>query len=211
MSTSKTGESSGRYSEICGATNNRGGPCKLPAGWGTPGSGGGLCKFHGGASTGPKNTDHLEDNGFAKGNSGGGAPELNTNAEIHGGFGDWRKEYERLDDETKAWVARYVDSARETVNKHAPEVAPDRREELLREYATRIILEQKAGCDVWLSLDGSGEGRGIEIVEKTVEHNGETYTITKPNPALKASRQHDSRQRKIAKELRLYPGFQDTE
>mgnify|MGYP007099780582 CR=1 FL=1 len=57
-----------RYDDICGAANNRGDPCKLPAGWGTPGSSGDRCKFHGGLSTGPDDTSHLEDNDFAKDN-----------------------------------------------------------------------------------------------------------------------------------------------
>jgi hypothetical protein len=35
---------------ICGATNNAGGPCELPAGWGTDHVGEGRCKLHGGAS-----------------------------------------------------------------------------------------------------------------------------------------------------------------
>jgi len=32
----------------CGATNNNGGPCELPAGWGTDHVGEGRCKYHGG-------------------------------------------------------------------------------------------------------------------------------------------------------------------
>jgi len=60
-----------RYDDICGAANNRGEPCKLPAGWGTPGSGGKRCRFHGGCSTGPDDASHLEDNDFAKDNDGG--------------------------------------------------------------------------------------------------------------------------------------------
>ena len=33
-----------RYADICGATSRSGISCKLPAGWGTPGSGGTRCK-----------------------------------------------------------------------------------------------------------------------------------------------------------------------
>ena len=91
MSAEKPGDTAGRYTDICGATNRNGEPCSLPAGWGTPGSQKGRCRFHGGASTGPKDTEHLEENDFAEGNAGGGAPEGNTNSQIHGGFADWRK------------------------------------------------------------------------------------------------------------------------
>lgn len=40
--------------DLCGATNRNGEPCQLKAGWGTDHLGVGRCKFHGGASTGPK-------------------------------------------------------------------------------------------------------------------------------------------------------------
>lgn len=36
--------------DTCGATNRDGGPCGLPAGWGTEHVGEGRCKLHGGAS-----------------------------------------------------------------------------------------------------------------------------------------------------------------
>jgi hypothetical protein len=75
-----------RYADICGATNRNGNPCKLPAGWGTPGSGGTRCKFHGGLSSGPDNTSHLEENDSAKDNPGGRPPENNDNAAIHAGL-----------------------------------------------------------------------------------------------------------------------------
>lgn len=113
-----TGKSEGRYSEICGATNNRGKPCKLPAGWGTPGLGGKRCKFHGGGSTGPEDTSHLEGNDYAEGNPGGGAPELNTNAQTANGiWNNWRKVYERLPEERRAYIDRLVE---ETVSKVEP-------------------------------------------------------------------------------------------
>lgn len=40
--------------EICGAKTRSGDPCRLTAGYGTNHFGNGKCKFHGGASTGPK-------------------------------------------------------------------------------------------------------------------------------------------------------------
>jgi hypothetical protein len=43
------------------------------------------------------------------------------------------------------------------------------------------------------------------------EIGGETYTVRKANPALRAGSSLLPRQREIAKELRLYPGFQADE
>ena len=56
--------------------------------WEDPVAANGRCELHGGASTGPRDTSYLESNDFAKGNPGGGAPEGNENAKIHGGFSD---------------------------------------------------------------------------------------------------------------------------
>lgn len=208
MSKSKSDETDGRYSEVCGATNNRGEPCKLPAGWGTPGSGGGRCKFHGGASTGPTETGYLEGNDHAEGNAGGSAPELNTNAATSGAWCDWEKAYERFDDDTRAWVDRLRVDMRETAEEHAPEVPEERREQLLKEKATRTVLEQRADRDVFTGgcmLDGPGRGL-IVSEEETV--NGETVEHEKVNPSLEASVRHAERGREIAKELSLWPGFQ---
>jgi len=201
-----TKKSAGRYSEICGATNNRGEPCSLPAGWGTPGSQKGRCKFHGGSSTGPSDTSYLEGNDFAKDNPGGGAPALNSNAEIHGGFGDWRKAYERFDEDTKATVHRLEDSMRETAKEHAPDVDADRRDELLREKATLMVMEPRASYDTF-AIEAD-DARGM-VIEEEIEIDGETYINKKANPAFEASHRLMKRQFEIAKELRLYPGYRD--
>jgi hypothetical protein len=78
-----------------------------------------------------------EGNDRAAGNPGGGAPELNTNAQIHGGFADWEKAYERFDDETREYVDRLAADMQETAAEHAPKVSADRRERLAKEKATR--------------------------------------------------------------------------
>ena len=85
-----------RYANICGATNCNGNPCKLPGGWGTPGSGGTRCRFHGELSSDPDDTSRLEENDFEKNSPSGCPPENNDNAAIHGGFSDWRTVYERF-------------------------------------------------------------------------------------------------------------------
>lgn len=195
-------------SSKCGATNRHGDPCQLPAGWGTPGSGGGRCKFHGGASTGPRETSHLEDNSYAEGNPGGGAPELNTNREIHGGFADWWKAYQRFDDETREWVDQLAKSVREEAAEYAPDVDADRRDRLAREYGTLGVLERKAMADAWIDPDGDHPGRGL-VIEETVDVDGETWTEWKENPALRAGHTLSGRRRQIGCELRLWPGVRD--
>lgn len=198
----------GRYSETCGATNRNGEPCGLPAGWGTPGSKKGRCKFHGGCSTGPKDTSHLEGNDFAKENPGGGPPEGNTNAEVHGGFSDWRKVYDRLDEETTAYVDELRDCMRNRAKEHAPEVDADRREELLKERATLSILWKRAAADtVGTPADPVDGARGL-VIEETAEVNGESYTRHRMNPAFTAGFRLKSRQRELDRELRLRPAFQ---
>jgi len=74
---------------------------KYPVG----GAGEGRCRLHGGASTGPDEpaTEHLEGNDHAVDND-GGAPEGNANARIHGGFSDWRKAYDRFDEDTREMI-----------------------------------------------------------------------------------------------------------
>lgn len=199
MSTGKSG-GSGRYSEICGATNSEGDPCKLPAGWGTPGSGGSRCKFHGGCG-GTNSTDHLEGNNFAEGNPGGSPPTGNSNAEIHGGWSDWRKYYDRFDAEEKEYVERLVDDFCETAAEHAPDVDADRREELARECATLMLLRRDASEDVWCDIDGSGPGRGLVLTDDDGRQ--------RINPAHHAVHRLRRRGREIAEELCLWYAFQD--
>jgi len=209
MSTEKTRGSGGRYSDICGATNRHGEPCSLPAGWGTPGSGGSRCKYHGGASTGPKDTEHLEENDFAEGNPGGGAPEGNTNSRIHGGFGDWRTVYDRLDEDTRAYVDRMISDMRETAKEHAPEVSAERRERLLKEKATLSIMWRRTFADTLGTPEDPVDGaRGI-VIEEEREFDGDTYTVEKANPAWDAGHRLTVRKRKIAEELCLWAGFQE--
>ncbi len=210
MSHQKSADTNGRYSDICGATNNRGEPCQLPAGWGTPGSGGDRCRFHGGASTGPDDTEHLEGNAHAEDNPGGGAPELNTNAEIHGGFGDWRKAYERFDDDTREHVDAVAADVRETAAEHAPGVDAEERGELAREYAALSVMKRRTTADAWPDPDGDGPGRGF-LIEREFEGGGETVTVERPNPALRAEQTIRTRRREIAESLRLWPGLRDGE
>jgi len=206
--TSKTEDR--RYAEICGATNNRGDPCKLPAGWGTPGSGGTRCRFHGGSSTGPDDTSHLEDNEFAKDND-GGPPENNDNAAIHGGFSDWETAYERFqaDADARERIDKLVTNYLETASEHADDLDNDRRERLARELATRRLLKQRAQKDVWnddnTDTDTDAQGRGLLIEDGDGARSG---SGSKVNPAHTAAHKHKQRTREIAEELSLWSGFQ---
>jgi len=209
--TSKTEIEDHRYSDICGAVNRNGNPCKLPSGWGTPGSGGQRCKHHGGLSTGPDDTSHLKNNNFAEDNPGGRPPENNDNAAIHHGFSDWRTAYERFQSEPDAresiemLESEYVETARE----HADDLDDDRRERLARELATRQLLKQCAQEDVWndnntdpdSDADADAQGRGLLLKDG----DGDGRTV---NPAHIAAHQHKQRTREIAKELSLWSGFQ---
>jgi len=214
-STSKTADESGNDTDICGATNRNGNPCKLPAGWGTPGSGGTRCKYHGGLSTGPDDTSHLENNDFAEGNPGGCPPENNDNAAIHGGFSDWETAYERFqaDADARERIEKLEHAHLETAREHAADLERDRRERLARELATRRVLKQRAQEDVWNDgencgklttnndTDADAQGRGLLIEDG----DGVGRTV---NPAHIAAHQHKQRTREIAQELSLWAGFQ---
>ncbi len=197
LRTSKTEDR--RYADICGATNSRGGRCKLPAGWGTPGSGGTRCRYHGGCSTGPDDASHLEGNDFAEGNPGGCPPEHNSNAVIHGGFSDWQTAYERFQENQDAHdrIEMLVSAYLETASEHAADLDSERRERLARELATRRVLKSRASKDVWGQLeDGSNsETRGFMLSES----NGKPTV----NRAHAAAHQQKKRIREIAQELRL--------
>jgi hypothetical protein len=188
----------------CNAITRDGTPCRK---WPVGGAGEGRCRFHGGASPGPSDTSYLAGNNYAEGNPGSGAPESNANAEIHGGFADWRNAYERFDEDTRDYVDGLAADMGEQAAEHAPDVPAGRRDRLVLEKATLMVLERAASFDVWCDPDGSGPGRGL-VVEKEIEIDGETYTVDGTNPALRARVALSRRQREIAKELRLWPGFQ---
>jgi hypothetical protein len=125
---------------------------------------------------------------------------------IHNGWSDWRNYYQRLDGDDKEYVSRLVDEFCNTAAEHAPDVDPERREELAREAATLMILRRDASQDVWSPLEddgsrsGSARGRGL-ILE---DENGRQRV----NPAHNAVQRLRRRGREIAKELSLWDAFQ---
>lgn len=192
MSTKKTDDTTGRYSSICGATNRNGEPCQLPAGWGTPGSGGERCKFHGGASPGPSDTSYLEGNTYAENNPGGGAPVGNDNSAVHNGWADPDKFYERLDEDRKEYVDKLTES-------YVKESKADLPEDEIRKKARRLSTYHVQ----YLETAGDTFDRGW-VLEEEIEYEGETYTKRKVNPALKAGHRINSKDMKLMRELRAY-------
>jgi hypothetical protein len=142
------------------------------------------------------------ENDFAEGNAGGGAPNGNTNSQIHGGFGDWQNVYERLDDGEREYVEWLINTTRKRVK--ATDIDDERREQLLRERATLRLLLDRVWVDLLSADDGSGPGRGM-IIEEQREQNGETYTVAKANPAWNAETRIRQRKRTIGETLRLPP------
>jgi hypothetical protein len=98
---------------------------------------------------------------------------------------------------------------RKTAKEHAAEVDPERRERLLKEKATLSILWRRASFDTLGTPEESVEGARGLVIEETVKENGVTYTKRKANPAMDATTTISTRQREIAKELSLWPGFQN--
>lgn len=176
-------------SQRCGARTRDGTPCEK-----YPVEGADRCRFHGGASTGPKDTSHLEGNNHAKGNSGGGAPELNTNAQQSGAWSDWRNVYERLDGEQLARVDEIAASALDCSAEQAPSLSEQHRRELALEYATLFVLSQRAEEDF---VD-----RGV-VVEASNSGDGEEEPVL--NPSVRRSVDLSARTRVVANKLGLLP------
>jgi hypothetical protein len=157
----------------------------------------------------------LEGNDYAAGNPGGRPPENNDNAAIHNGWSDWRNYYERLDSDDQEYVSRLVDEFCATASEHAPDVDPERREELAQEAATLMLLRREASKDVWNddnnpnsiksqgddgTRSGSARGRGLILEDETGRQ--------RVNPAHNAVQRLRRRGREIAKELSLWDAFQ---
>jgi hypothetical protein len=86
----------------------------------------------------------------------------------------------------------------------ATDIDDERREQLLREWATLRLLSDRVWVDLLSADDGSGPGRGM-IIEEQREQNGETYTVAKANPAWTAETRIRQRKRTIGETLRLPP------
>jgi len=179
-----------RYSDICGATNRNGNPCKLPAGWGTPGSGGQRCKHHGGCSTGPDDTSHLEDNDFAEGNPGGRPPENNDNAVRHGMYTDITAYYRRRGPEEQRLINSIYEDYRAEYERrrgHEPHTGDD-----AKLFGIAVGIHKTAfHVDDWLNARPDELDSGHELIDRREKRTaqGEPYYEYKPAAVLQGEKQ----------------------
>lgn len=192
-------EAEARARGLCGAETRQGTPCRK-----YPVDGGERCRFHGGASTGPTDVEHLEGNDRAVGND-GGAPEGNTNAIESGAFVALEKIPARLTREQLHGVARWEWWAVLASRARRPALGEGRRRRLARRWALLRVRMWTAATDVW--TDGEDGGRGFYVDrEETVETaDGETtVTIPRANPSFAVEHRAARKRRKIGDVLGLY-------
>jgi len=143
--------------DTCPATNNRGEPCGLAAGWGTDNDTG-PCKYHGGAGG---------DVGDVR-----GAPENNTNAETHGLTSDPGKYYERQSDAEQTRIDSWAESWARRADYGLPGF-----DKIL--YTTAISLHQVEQADEYIGNEGVVVA---QVVDRT--ESGVPITKDEENPAL---------------------------
>lgn len=180
--------------ERCGAETRDGTPCEK-----YPVAGGTRCRFHGGASTGPRDPSALEANDHAAGND-GGAPEGNTNALRTGAFVPLDRIPERLDVEQLHGVARWEWWAILASRRRRPDLDEDRRRRLAARWARLDVRHTTATVDTFTDL-----GRGFLVErERTVETAaGDEVTVTErvSNPCLGVQVRTRAEQRDVAEAL----------
>jgi hypothetical protein len=194
----ETGLQYGEHGRCTATARSAGRRCQRPA-TGAHGK----CRFHGGASTGPRDPSALEGNDHAAGNSGGGAPEGNTNALESGAFVPLRRIPERLTVEQLHGVARWHWWAILTARVRRPELTDRRRRRLAERWALLDVRRLNAEADVW-----GPTGRGFTYErERTAETaDGETVTWTEErlNPSALINSRAMRRRLDIAETLGLY-------
>ncbi|WP_049942098.1 hypothetical protein [Haloterrigena turkmenica] len=135
---------------------------------------------------------HLEDDNFAEVNPGGDAPIGNDNSATHNGWSDPDKYYDRLEGKANEYVDELAESYIKESKADLPE---DERRKKARRLATYHLQWDSAAAD---TLE-----RGV-VLEEEIEHEGETYIISKINPAFEADNRINSKQMKLMRELRVY-------
>lgn len=153
------------------------------------------CDIHGGKSTGPVDVTPLEGNDHAVGNLGGGAPELNTNAEIHGVFGELDTIEERLSDADREWVdeltACYLDRADDGV---------EDVEKKAREAALIQVKLARANVDFFRRGPAWSADRSVSTPD---DEAATSRTVV--NPTWRESVRLSRRCRELEKELGVFP------
>lgn len=151
-------------SNDCGRTkrDGSGDPCELPAGWGTDHTGDGACKLHGGASTGPKDTD-----------------ETRMNALDHGVRADPVNLVDHLSVGERQWITDYAASWCE----YAGIDYDDPRASLIKRAAVRAFQS-------WIA-DERAIDDGYEVVQPITTDAGNTVESRSEHPLSRWGDRHD--------------------
>lgn len=170
----------------CGELTADGVPCQRR-------TDGNPCFMHDASGPPSGHGGQLENNN-AVGNAGGGAPPLNTNAQIHAGFADVDKHYFRLEGDEKEWVNALAEAISE---RSKSDFSAKERNRLARKIAT---FHHQWHCAV---TDTFQRGWVLER-EETHEPTGKTYTVQRLNPATRADLMISHRMRRLYRLLRTY-------
>lgn len=133
----------------------------------------------------------------AVGNSGGGAPIRNTNAEKYGSWNDPLKEYDRLNDRSKEFVEELV---RDTVMRSKADLPKEQIETKARRMGVLSVMHSRGWA---YTLGDDGDGLAVER-ERDLE-DGTAVIGMVLNPAIEADHRNNSKSYKLQRELRTYP------
>lgn len=133
----------------------------------------------------------------AVGNSGGGAPARNTNAEKYGSWSDPLKEYARLDDRTQAFVEELI---RATVERSKADLPEKQIKTKARRMGVLNVMHSRG----WVHALGD-DGEGLVVERERELEDGTTVTGAVLNPAIEADHRNESKVYKLERELRIYP------
>lgn len=172
----------------CGHPTDSGGPCKR-----TVAEPDKHCFMHTGNGA-PSGHGAPPENDNAVGNSGGGAPVGNTNAEKHGAWNDPLKEYKRLGGKEK----EYIDELTESIVKKSKANLPQKEIERKARYLAILMRQSHRGWAYAIHIEE------LEVKRKREVKGGMLVTWVL-NPALEADSRRRSKQRKLSLELRTYP------
>lgn len=155
------------------------------------------CFMHDGAGTPPRHGAPLG-NQNAVGNSGGGAPPRNTNAEKYGSWNDPLKEYDRFDDRSKEFVEELV---RDIVARSKADLPEEQIEMKARRIAVLNVMHSRG----WAYALDNDDCEGLAVERERELEDGTTVIVVVLNPAIEADHRNDSKSYKLQRELRTYP------
>lgn len=190
------------YQDECGdhgGTNSRGNPCGRAAGWGTPDDSG-KCRRHRGTS--PDGSSH-EGNDFAKGNSGGGAPEGNTNGESHGMFADEHAFYDQIASDAEVEIIDnvYLDYLERFRSKNSEPDYGDKVEL----FMCAVTIGKEIHGENWAADKPEGLDAGNALVDEETRYtqDGREYSKYKTTVIQRGATSLSNRRRKWLKAMGL--------